>query len=300
GFHLYKPDQAYRMQQSSGWRKPNTKLVGENHPNGAILNFYLKNTQATDTVSLEILEMDGSLIQRFSNRAKENKLDPTADKPLKVKSGGNRLIWNMRYPGYKTFKGMVFYSSPNIGPKAVPGDYLVRLNYNGQSVEQVLTIIKDPRMPNTDEDYQEQFDFLIAIRDQVSRANTAIVDIRDVKKDLDYLKGKSGLKPGLKEMIADFESKLDIVENTIHMTKNQSRQDPLNYGIRINNRLAFLMADSQRGDYRPTDQAKEFFTEVTKELDTEIQALNGLMKEYVSKVNGQVSENNMEVISLKK
>ena len=300
GFHLYKPDQAYRMQQSSGWRKPNTKLVGENHPNGAILNFYLKNTQATDTVSLEILEMDGSLIQRFSNRAKENKLDPTADKPLKVKSGGNRLIWNMRYPGYKTFKGMVFYSSPNIGPKAVPGDYLVRLNYNGQSLEQVLTIIKDPRMPNTDEDYQEQFDFLIAVRDQVSRANTAIVDIRDVKKDLDYLKGKSGLKPGLKEMIADFESKLDIIENTIHMTKNQSRQDPLNYGIRINNRLAFLMADSQRGDYRPTDQAKEFFTEVTKELDTEIQALNGLMKEYVSKVNGQVSENNMEVISLKK
>ena len=300
GFHLYKPDQAYRMQQSGGWRKPNTKLVGENHPNGAILNFYLKNTQATDTVSLEILEMDGSLIQRFSNRAKENKLDPTADKPLKVKSGGNRLIWNMRYPGYKTFKGMVFYSSPNIGPKAVPGDYLVRLNYNGQSLEQVLTIIKDPRMPNTDEDYQEQFDFLIAVRDQVSRANTAIVDIRDVKKDLDYLKGKSGLKPGLKEMIADFESKLDIVENTIHMTKNQSRQDPLNYGIRINNRLAFLMADSQRGDYRPTDQAKEFFTEVTKELDTEIQALNGLMKEYVSKVNGQVSENNMEVISLKK
>ena len=300
GFHLYKPDQAYRMQQSGGWRKPNTKLVGENHPNGAILNFYLKNTQATDTVSLEILEMDGSLIQRFSNRVKENKLDPTADKPLKVKSGGNRLIWNMRYPGYKTFKGMVFYSSPNIGPKAVPGDYLVRLNYNGQSLEQVLTIIKDPRMPNTDEDYQEQFDFLIAVRDQVSRANTAIVDIRDVKKDLDYLKGKSGLKPGLKEMIADFESKLDIVENTIHMTKNQSRQDPLNYGIRINNRLAFLMADSQRGDYRPTDQAKEFFTEVTKELDTEIQALNGLMKEYVSKVNGQVSENNMEVISLKK
>nr|WP_297919789.1 glycosyl hydrolase [uncultured Allomuricauda sp.] len=300
GFHLYKPDQAYRKQQSGAWRTPNTKFVGETHPNRAILNFYLKNTQATDTVSLEILEMDGSLIQRFSNRAKENKLDPTADKPLKVKSGGNRLIWNMRYPGYKTFKGMVFYSSPNIGPKAVPGDYLVRLNYNGQSLEQVLTIIKDPRMPNTDEDYQEQFDFLIAVRDQVSRANTAIVDIRDVKKDLDYLKGKSGLKPGLKEMIADFESKLDIIENTIHMTKNQSRQDPLNYGIRINNRLAFLMADSQRGDYRPTDQAKEFFTEVTKELDTEIQALNGLMKEYVSKVNGQVSENNMEVISLKK
>nr|WP_299340886.1 glycosyl hydrolase [Allomuricauda sp.] len=298
GFYLYKPDQAYRMQQSGGWRKPNTKLVGENHPNGAIINYYIKDSQKNDTVSIEIMEMDGTLIQRFSNVAKEDKLNPEAEKPLKVKSGGNRLIWNMRYPGYKAFKGMVFYSSPNIGPKAVPGDYRVRLNYNGQTSEQVLTVVKDPRMPNSDSDYQKQFDFLIKVRDQVSRANSAIIDIRTVRKDLDYLKGKSESKPGLKDMIAEFESKLDVIENNIHMTKNQSRQDPLNYGIRINNRLAFLMADSQRGDYPPTDQAEQFFVEVTKELNAEINALNRLMDENVSKINGQVSENQIKMISL--
>ena len=193
---------------------------------------------------------------------------------------------------------MVFYSSPNIGPKAVPGDYKVRLNYNGQLSEQVLTIIKDPRLPNTPSDYQQQFDFLMAVRDQVSRANTAIVDIRTVKKDLDYLKGKKTLKKEIKGMISEFESKLDVIENNIHMTKNQSYQDPLNYGIRINNRLAFLMVDSQRGDYRPTDQAKEFFAEVTQELEVEVAALKRLMDEYVSKINGQVSENGMEMISI--
>ncbi|BFP42986.1 hypothetical protein FGF1_38310 [Flavobacteriaceae bacterium GF1] len=299
-FHLYKPDEAYRMQQSGGWRKPNTKLVGKNHPNGAIINYYIKNIQETDTVTIEISEMDGTLIQRFSNVAKKDKLNPEADKLLEVKSGGNRLIWNMRYPGYKTFKGMVFYSSPNSGPKAVPGDYRIRLGYNGQTSEQVLTIVKDPRMPNTPGDYQKQFDFLIEVRDQVSRANTAIVDIRTVKKDLDYLKGKEDMKKGLKNTIADFEAKLDVIENNIHMTKNQSRQDPLNYGIRINNRLAFLMTDSQRGDYPPTDQAMEFFVEVTKELDREISALNGLMDEYISKINKQIAENKMEMISLKK
>ncbi|MEN1785636.1 MAG: hypothetical protein AAGF77_10900, partial [Bacteroidota bacterium] len=67
------------------------------------------------------------------------------------------------------------------------------------------------------------------------------------KKDLEYLNGKSGLSPTLKNLVAAFETELDVIENNIHMTKNQSRQDPLNYGIRINNRLAFLMADSQRG-----------------------------------------------------
>lgn len=299
-FHLYEPEQAYRMQQSGGWRKPNTKLVGKNHPNGAIINYYIRNIQETDTVTVEILEMDGTLIQRFSNVAKKDKLNPEADKLLEVKSGGNRLVWNMRYPGYKTFKGMVFYSSPNTGPKAVPGDYRVRLGYNGQTSEQVLTIVKDPRMPNTASDYRKQFDFLIEVRDQVSRANTAIIDIRTVKKDLDYLKGKQDMKKSLKNTIADFEAKLDVIENNIHMTKNQSRQDPLNYGIRINNRLAFLMTDSQRGDYPPTDQAAQFFVEVTKELDNEISALNRLMDEYIAKINKQIAENKMEMISLKK
>ena len=195
---------------------------------------------------------------------------------------------------------MVFYSSPNRGPKAVPGKYKVRMNYNGATTEQEFSIVKDPRLPNSQEDYQNQFDFLMEVRNQVSRANTAIIDIRNVKKDLEYLKGKKTIKKDMKEMIVDFESKLDIIENKIHMTKNQSRQDPLNYGIRINNRLAFLLADSQRGDYPPTDQSKEFFTEVTKELNAEIGALNRLMDDYVSKINGRVSDNNMEMISIER
>lgn len=297
-FHLFKPDASYRMQQSGGWSKPNAKLVGENHPDGAIINYYLKNVKETDTVSVEILETDGAVIQRFSNQVKkEDKLDPDSDKPLEVKAGGNRLIWNLRYPGYKAFKGMVFYSSPNIGPKAVPGGYKVRLNYNGQTSEQVLTILKDPRLSNSNDDYQKQFDFLIKVRNQVSAANTAIREIRKVKKDLDYLKEKSNLKKGLKDLISDFETKLDVIENNIHMTKNQSRQDPLNYGIRINNRLAFLMTDSQRGDYPPTNQAEQFFVEVTKELDVELKALNQLMQENVSKINDQVSDSEMKMIS---
>ena len=66
------------------------------------------------------------------------------------------------------------------------------------------------------------------------------------------------------------------------MTKNQSRQDPLNYGIRINNRLAFLMADSQRGDFPPTDQSIEFFKVIKEELNHELASLNKLLNTYVS------------------
>ena len=246
---------------------------------------------------MEILEMDGSVIQRFSNHAKPDRLDPTSTQKLEVSEGGNRFIWNMRYPGYQEFKGMVFYSSPNIGPKAVPGNYKARLTVNGDSMEQTFNIVKDPRIALSQNDFQEQFDFVMQVRDQVSRANKAIINIRNIKKDLEYLKEKTKDNPEIQKMAKDFETALSVIENNIHMTKNQSRQDPLNYGIRINNRLAFLMVDSQRGDQRPTKQAQEFFVEVTKELDKEINDLNALVQKQATLINQKVDENQIKMIS---
>ena len=295
---LYKPDKAYRMQQS-GWGRANSKLEGTNHPDGAIVNYYIRDLKETDTVELEIREDNGTVIQRYSNKAKADNNNPSATRPLKVNSGGNRFIWNMRYPGFTAFKGMVLYSSPNRGPKAVPGTYKVALNYNGKVSEEEFLVAKDPRLPNTQEDYQEQFDFLIAVRDQVSRANQAIVTIRKIKTDLDYLKGKSENQAELQTLLDEFETRLTVVENNIHMTKNQSRQDPLNYGIRINNRLAFLLADSQRGDYPPTDQAREFFKEIRQELETELTSLDALINTYVDQINNKVSEGKIKLISVK-
>ena len=165
----------------------------------------------------------------------------------------------MRYPGFVSFEGMVFYSSPNTGPKVVPGKYDVVLTYNNDVFKEEFEIIKDPRVSVTDQDYKKQLDFLLAVRDEVSKANQIIIDIRKIKSDLNFLKEKVADKNQIIDLINKYKSELDIVENNIHMTKNQSRQDPLNYGIRINNRIAFLLADSQRGDYPPTNQALEFF-----------------------------------------
>ena len=295
-FHLFKPDDAYRLQQS-GWGRPNLKLEGENHPNGAIINYYVEKLEDTDTVLLDILDAKGNPVQQFSNKAREDKHDPSAVRPLEVHSGGNRFVWDLRYPGFTSFEGMVLYSSPNIGPKAVPGTYKVRLTFNGETREESFLVVQDPRLPNTGEDYREQFDFLMAVRNEVSKANEAIVKIRRLKKDLDYLKEKTGNYPDLLGRIESFESRLSEIENNIHMTKNQSRQDPLNYGIRINNRLAFLMADSQRGDYPPTDQSREFFREVRAELQTELQALGETVQGELGGINDMVKDAGVPLLS---
>ncbi len=286
-FHLFAPDRAYRMQQS-GWDRADLKREGENHPNGALIHYYIKEVKEGDKVMLEILDSGGQVVQAYSNTAKKSQHDPSAVKPLEVRSGSNRFVWDMRYPGFRTFEGMVLYASPNTGPKAVPGTYTVRLTYNGTSREAPLEVLKDPRLPNTDADYQAQFDFLTAVRDEVSRANGAVAKIQALRTDLDYLKAKAEGNPELIGRIEKFETELSRIENNIHMTKNQSRQDPLNYGIRINNRLAFLMADSQRGDYPPTDQSREFFQEVRAELETELRALDQLVGSEIQGINDVV------------
>jgi len=294
-FYLFKSKPSYRMAQG-GWGGADERLEGTNHPDGVIFHYFVKNLNPEDDIKLDILEMDDDIIRVFTNKSKER------SEKLNVEKGGNRFVWDMRYPGFKEFPGMVLYSSPNRGPKAVPGTYKARLTVNGERVEQEFEIIGDPRLPNTEKDYQAQFDFLIRVRDKVSEAHQAILDIRTLRKDLEYLTDKLEEDPDNKEIIAMIENldeDMSVIENNIHMTKNQSVQDPLNYGIRINNRLAFLMADQQRGDFPPTDQAEEFRQEVTEELEKELDDLNELLAKELDKINAAVKAAGVEFLQLK-
>jgi photosystem II stability/assembly factor-like uncharacterized protein len=295
-FYLYQPKPSYRMAQAGGGRTDD-KREGTNHPNGVIFHFFIKNYTDDAKVTLEILEANGDSIQSFSNKAKEKSLQ------LSVKKGGNRFVWDMRYPGFKDFPGMVLYASPNRGPKAMPGTYRARLTVNDQSVEQTFEIVKDPRLPNTAEDYRRQFEFLIQVRDKVSEAHQAILDIRAVRKDIGNAKEKLKQDADFGEIIKladELDKKLDAIENTIHQTKNKSNQDALNYGIRLNNRLAFLMADQQRGDFPPTDQAEEVRRQLTQELDKELENLKKVLDSSLPAINEKAREKGVELIGNRK
>ena len=321
---LFKPDLSYRMAQSGGWNSPNNLLFGQNHPNGVIINYYIKKLQEDDYLRIDILNMDGSIIRSFTNNQDKYSQAGNDDKSLMVgnpvlsnpndidsalssdnieslspRNGGNRLIWDMRYSGFKSFEGMVLYSSPNVGPKVTPGKYNIKMTYNGLVFQQEFEIVKDPRVKISQADYQDQLEFLIDVRDEVSKANQQIIDIRSIKNNMNFILDKTKDNNELQEMINKYLDDISVVENNIHMTKNQSRQDPLNFGIRINNRIAFLLADSQRGDYPPTDQSKEFFSQVKEELNTEIINLRALIERHSQKIEDYIKKNKIELISLK-
>lgn len=294
-FFLFKPKDSYRMAQG-GRGGADHRLEGENHPDGVIFHYLLNEWNGEDELKLEIREMDDDLIRTYSSKMK-------GDEGLRAEAGGNRFVWDMRYPGFKEFDGMVLYSSPNRGPKAPPGTYKAVMTLNGESVEQTFTILGDPRLETTPEEYQQQFEYLIQVRDEVTRAHQAIIDIRALKKDMAYLKEKVEADPRSEELLGlmqNLKGKLEVVENNVHMTKNQSYQDPLNYGIRINNRIAFLLADQQRGDYPPTDQAIQFFEEVSQELEVELDTLDELLEEELPRINQAAEAFGLKIISPRK
>ena len=291
--HVFQPMPSYRMRQS-GWGRPNKLLVGENHPGGVMIHYHFKELPSKESkVRLDILEEDGRLIKSFSSDAKEkqNRFTP--------KKGMHRFNWDMRYPDAVSFKGLVLYSSNTKGPMAVPGNYKVRLMVDDQLVEQDFEIKMDPRSESTVDDLQAQFDYLIEVRDKLSEAHQAVIDIRSLRKDLNYLKEKLGDEEYYTDIIKTinlFDEEMTLIENNIHETRNEARQDPLNFGIKLNNRLAYLATHESAGDFRPTEQGIAYKKEVSAQIDKEITDLKTVMDTQIPKLNKMMQEKGIKFL----
>jgi hypothetical protein len=294
-FHLFSSKPTYRLAQENN--APSSLKEGENHPNGAVFHFYINDLAIkSPAISLEIFDDSGKSIQKWSKDSKNPK------QKLSVSAGGNRFIWDLRYPGFTEFPGMVFYSSPNKGPKVMPGNYQATLSIDGKKSSIDFVVLPDPRLKNTQEDYKKQLDYLLKVRDKVSEANQAILDIRTIKKDLIYIKEKLGNQSLYKDLLIqaeELEREITKIENQIHQTKNIARQDALNYGIKVNNRLAFLLADQQLGDFPPTDQAEEVYDVLAKELDGYLNQLKPLIKTGVETLNAEAQKRQIPLLKEK-
>jgi hypothetical protein len=195
------------------------------------------------------------------------------------KAGLNTFAWNLRYPDASVFENMIFWAGGIAGPVVLPGTYTVRLNVNGRSYRQPLTIVKDPRTTASDADLREQFDFLIRIHDRTSQANDAVKTIRNVKSQLaDRSKRITGASSAAFTKAAnDLSEKLSAIESEIYQVKNQSSQDPLNYPIRLNNKIAALAGVVGGADAKPTSQSYAVFNDLSAQLDRQLAAMRAAM-----------------------
>jgi photosystem II stability/assembly factor-like uncharacterized protein len=296
--HLYKPMPSYRMNGGQAGRRGQPKTEGVNHPNGVMIHYFIKDTTKA-VASLEILESNGKLIKKFAT--KPDKKAKEKEDELKLKPGMNRQVWNMRYADAEGFDGLIMWAASLTGPKAMPGTYKARLTVNGKVMETEFEIVKDPRTSGTLADIKAQFDFSIAVRDKLSETNKAVKKIRTAREQINRvtepMKGKEEMRD-VNDMAKSILDDMKKIEETLYQTKNKSGQDPLNYPVRLNNKLGALGSEVDGSDFRPTEQVKAVYKEITEKIDDQLNLLNKVMTDKVPKFNDLVKQKQVNAISI--
>ena len=249
-------------------------------------------------LTLEFLDAQGQVIRTFVNDTTkpdttrrpggggDDDFFPRQSRHAPNNRGMNRFTWNLRYPGPTSFPGMILWAADTAqGPRAVPGTYAVRLTADGEEVRQEFGVRMDPRVQGvTLADLQRRFDFAMRIRNRASEANDAVLLIRGIRQQVEERLGRtqdSTVHQSGRALLA----RMAEVEERLYQVRNQSSQDPLNYPIRLNNKLAALIGHVEDAESAPTAQAYEVFEQLSGQLGRELATLDGIWEQDLAAFN---------------
>jgi uncharacterized protein (DUF2164 family) len=187
------------------------------------------------------------------------------------------------------------------GPRVVPGNYQVRLSVDGKPVSSETFAVKaDPRISTTQAEFEKQFDLLMKINSKLSQTHQTILEIRDVRKQLEDLSARLGPdQKDLRDKAAEIGKKLTAVEEELIQAKIRSSQDALNFPIRLNNKLAALGSTVDSADFPPTNQSYDVFNDLTTRIDVQIAAFAAIKSKDIAEFNRSFAEKNLPVITVK-
>jgi photosystem II stability/assembly factor-like uncharacterized protein len=326
GAHLFKPRDQYRLATGGGFGggggrgggapaqvTPENAPVhptGQNPPAGVVVQYWLG--AANDTVALDFLDATGKVIRGYSSKAdssaqpaqppEDGFFGPPPPPRVANKKGVNTFAWNMRYPDASSFPGMILWAAGVTGPLVPPGTYKVRLAVNGKPVgTETFKVLADPRIKATLADWEEQSRLALAVRDRFSEANDAVKEIRRIKSELTDREKKfpSAQLSQFTTLSVPFATSLAEVEDSLYQTKNRSGQDPLNYPIRLNNRIGALLGVVQSADGRPTQQSYEVDKVLTVELNKDLAKLRATINANLPRINTMLKAAGLKEIESK-
>ena len=232
------------------------------------------------------------------------------DPKLTVTKGLNRFVWDLRYAKAKKLPGMILWSGDPAGPMAVPGDYQVRLTAGSETATAPLHLLPDPRSHATPADLAAQQSFLLAVRDKLDATHDAIRRIRETREQLETLRKRlappedkvdkadkaektetpapqTAQTAAVRDAAKALAGKLTAIEEALYQTKSHSNEDPLNFPVKLNDKLNAVAASVALGDARPTDQAVQVKDQLTAAIDAERAKLDQIWAHDVPEFNEQ-------------
>ena len=166
---------------------------------------------------------------------------------------------------------------------------------DGKSQTQPLVVRKHPLRNTPDADLQQQLTLALQIRDKASEANNAVIRIRRIKDEVKDRLTKSQ-DAQLKAAGERLTKSLSAVEEDIYQVRNQSGQDPLNFPIKTNNRIASLLGMTLRGEGKPTANIYPIFEDLKKELKAETDRLDEVLTADMAAFNAEAKRAGVDPI----
>jgi len=251
----------------------------------ARLSFWLN--REPESAKIEFMTMDGEVIRSFETSGEDGG-GGRFGRGFSVEQGLNYFEWDLTGESAVTFPGMILWGARSTAPIVPPGQYTVRLTADGLWDETTLEVRRNPWIEDvTDADMVAQYEFAVQIRDKVDEANSAVIAIRRMKYQLEErLLGPDDA--ALRAAATALEAAASEIEGNLYQVKNRAGQDPLNFPIRVNNRLANLIGMVQRGDGRPNDGMYEVFDIMVERLAVLTDQLDAVWANEMAAVNAEL------------
>ena len=179
--------------------------------------------------------------------------------------------------------------------------YIVKLSTNDVELSKDFTILKDPTSEGSIDDIKAQFDFVNEINAVVDKAHKAIINIRKIKNDLKKFQSEYSDNELTKDLIEEsksISSSLDKVENELYQTKNQSNQDPLNYGVKLTNNLGNLNSAFRSGDFSPTDQDINVKNELIEKVNKQLEIYDTIISDDIPSFNSSFKKLELDYLNV--
>ena len=288
---LFTPKDSYRTKGRGG---KEAKKSGTNLENGVITYFNINEyDKEKDSITLSFLTQKGDTLASFNNKTKKK------DKKLKIEKGVNKFVWNSRTEGAEKLEGMILWWASLKGAKVVPGNYQVSLNVNDEIQTKSFKILADPRAEVSIADMQKQYDFVYDINKTIDSAHQSIKKIKKINKQLDGFIKQYKNDENVKDLVTkaeELKKSFSEVEKTLYQTQNKSGQDPLNFPIRLTNKLGHLNSLVTMDYYPPTDQDIAVKNELTNEINIQLEEFDNLISKEIKEFNDAFNNSKLEYL----
>lgn len=289
---LFQPRDAYRVNWGGGgrggFRGGGGGVSGQNPMSGVVFTYYLED--AVEKATFEILDESGEIFMTMESSEESRR------NSVSIEPGLHRVSAFLTYPAFREFEGMIMWAAGSRPIPAPPGQYSVRFTADTYSTTRMFNWVADPRSGSSDADLRAQFDLAKRISNRTNDANDAVFMIRDIKEKVDAAIEESGNNRGLTRAGESLKEKLSVPESEIYQVRNRSGQDPLNFPIKLNNKIASLLGVVLTGDYRPTDQAYEVFANLSAQLQVQLNTLKEMLDTDLAAFNRRLERMNIDPI----